>query len=264
MAEHGLDEMIGVVCDGYGYGVDGEAWGGEILLCQSGSADFERLGHLETQPLLGGDLASRYPTRIAAAILKKAGINVQEYITQNSAHLPHGETEANLILKQLEKGTDIVQTTSCGRILDAVSAVLGICYRRSYEGESAMKLESAALKGKNALNLEPHLQGDALETTNMLTAVYENRAKISTSDLAYSAHAYLARGLAALAIKKANEQGIKTVGFSGGAACNQILAQLMREAVEAAGLRFVVHEALPAGDGGVAFGQAVVAGFSDF
>ena len=88
--------------------------------------------------------------------------------------------------------------------------------------------------------------------------------KFLLSDLAYSAHAYLAKGLASLAVEKALAQGVKTVGFSGGAACNQILAQLMRETVEAAGLRFVVHEAVPAGDGGVSFGQAVVAGFSNF
>jgi hydrogenase maturation protein HypF len=67
-----------------------------------------------------------------------------------------------------------------------------------------------------------------------------------------------------LAVEKALAQGVKNVGFTGGAACNQILAELMREVVEAAGLRFVVHEAVPAGDGGVSLGQAVVAGFSRF
>jgi hydrogenase maturation protein HypF len=80
MTEHGLDEIVGVICDGYGYGLDGEAWGGEILICQAGSTEFRRLGHLEPQPLLGGDLASRYPTRIAAGILQKAGINIEEYL----------------------------------------------------------------------------------------------------------------------------------------------------------------------------------------
>jgi hydrogenase maturation protein HypF len=84
------------------------------------------------------------------------------------------------------------------------------------------------------------------------------------ADLAYSAHAYLAKGLASLAVEKALEHGVKIVGFSGGAACNAILASLMRETVEAAGLRFLVHEAVPAGDGGVSFGQAVVGGFWQF
>ena len=83
-------------------------------------------------------------------------------------------------------------------------------------------------------------------------------------DLAYSAHVYLARGLASLAVEKALALGVKTVGFSGGAACNQILTKIISEAVEAAGLQFLVHENVPAGDGGVSFGQAVVGGFSKF
>ncbi len=80
MAEHGLDEVVGVICDGYGYGTDGEAWGGEILFCTRESTEFKRLGHLEAQPLLGGDLASRYPVRVAAGMLSKAGVNVEEWL----------------------------------------------------------------------------------------------------------------------------------------------------------------------------------------
>lgn len=262
MAEHDLDEIVAVVCDGYGYGPDGEAWGGEVLLSRDRSAEFMRLGHLEAQQLLGGDLASRYPMRVAAGMLGKAGVDVQEFLMQNKAHLPHGELEANLILRQLESGNGAIQTTSCGRVLDAVAAVLGVSYVRSYEGEPAMKLESTALAGKDALNLKPIVQGNVLDTTGLLARIFENRSKTSVADLAYSAHAYLAKGLAALAAENARSHGVETVGFSGGAACNQILAQLMREAVEAAGLRFAVHESVPAGDGGVSFGQAVVAGFS--
>ena len=264
MAENALDEIVGIICDGYGYGTDGEAWGGEILFCTRESAEFKRLGHLEAQPLLGGDLASRYPLRVAAGMLSKAGVNVESWLMQNSGHLPYGETEAKLILDQLKKGKGVVETTSCGRVLDAVAAVLGVCFERSYEGEPAMKLESEALGGKDALNLKPILYGDVLDTTQMLHEIFDNVGKVSTTDLAYSAHAYLAKGLASLAAEKALAQGVKSVGFSGGAACNQILAGLMREVVESAGLRFVVHEAVPAGDGGVSFGQAVVAGFSRF
>ena len=263
MAESGLDQIVAVTCDGYGYGTDGGAWGGEILYCTRGSAEFKRLGHLEAQPLLGGDLASRYPLRMAAGMLSKAGVDVEPWLMRNSDHLPHGETEAKLILDQLRKSSAF-ETTSCGRVLDAVSAVLELCYVRSYEGEPAMKLESTALGGKDALKLKPQLHGDTLDTTYMLRAIFDNVSKVSAADLAYSAHAYLAEGLAAIAVQKALAQGTKDVGFTGGAACNQLLAQLMRETVEAAGLRFVVHEAVPAGDGGVSFGQAVVAGFARF
>jgi hydrogenase maturation protein HypF len=264
MAEHNLEEVIGIVCDGYGYGSNGEAWGGEILFCTRESAKFERLGHLESQPLLGGDVASRYPLRVAVGMLAKAGVKVEPWLMQNSAHLQFGETEANLILGQLGRGVGTVETTSCGRVLDAVAAVLGVCYERSYEGEPAMKLESAAVTAKDTLNLKPILHGDILDTTYMLKSIFEKKEKLSKGDLAYSAHAYLAKGLASLAVEKALALSVKDVGFSGGAACNQILAKVMRKTVEDAGMRFLVHEAVPAGDGGISFGQAVVGGFSRF
>jgi len=262
MMEHAVDEMIGVACDGYGYGVDGKAWGGEILLGTRTSADFKRLAHLEPQPLIGGDAATRHPLRIAAAILNKK-IDVEPWLLQNAEHLPYGETEAKLLLHQLKQG-GTVETTSCGRVLDAVAAVLGVCYERTYEGEPAMKLESAATAGTDALKLKPIVNGTLLDTTQVLLEIYENRGKLCMVDLAYSAHAYLAEGLASLAIAKALEKGIGAVGFSGGAACNALLASLMRARVEAAGLRFLVHEAVPAGDGGVSFGQAGVGGFWRF
>ena len=264
IGEHNLEEAVSVVCDGYGYGTDGGAWGGEILFCTRESAKFKRLGHLEPQPLLGGDVASRYPIRVAAGMLGNAGVDVEPWLMQNSAHLPFGVTEANLILNQLGKGSGAVETTSCGRVLDAVAAVLGVCYERSYEGEPAMKLESAAIGSKDVLKLKPVLRKETLETANLLRLIFENKANFSISDLAYSAHAYLAKGLASLAVEKASVLNVKNIGFSGGAACNQILAKVMRKTVEDSGLRFWVHEAVPAGDGGVSFGQAVVGGFSRF
>ena len=169
-----------------------------------------------------------------------------------------------LILDQLGKGLGAVETTSCGRVLDAVAAVLGVSFERSYEGEPAMKLESAAVRGKDVLNLKPILHGETLESTCLLRTIFENKNKYPTGDLAFSAHAYLARGLGSLAVEKATVLDVKNIGFSGGAACNQILAKAMRKTVEDAGLRFLVHEAVPAGDGGVSFGQAVVGGFSRF
>jgi hydrogenase maturation protein HypF len=264
MAEHGLDDIAAITCDGYGYGSDGGAWGGEILYCTVGSAGFRRLAHLEAQPLLGGDLASRYPMRVGAGMLQKAGVDVDAWLLKNSQHLPHGEVEAKLISDQLKTGNATIETTSCGRVLDAVAAVLGVCYRRSYEGEPAMKLESTALCGKDVLHLKPILRGDILDTTHLMAEIYSNLGRVSSADLAYSAHCYLANGLAELATQKAAELGTANVGFTGGAACNLLLAEHIRAKVEAAGLRFYVHEAVPAGDGGVSFGQAVAASFSHF
>jgi len=90
MVEHGVKEIIGVCCDGYGYGLDGEAWGGEILFCTWKFPDFERLAHLQKQPLVGGDLATRYPLRIATGILHRKA-DVQSWLLQNQQHFPYGE-----------------------------------------------------------------------------------------------------------------------------------------------------------------------------
>lgn len=264
MAEHNLDDIIAITCDGYGYGLDGEAWGGEIFYSTFDSLRFSRLGHLEPQSLLGGDLASHYPLRIAAGILDKAGVDIEGWLLSKSKHFPHGVTEAKLVANQLKTKKGIVKTTSCGRILDAVAAILGICFKRSYEGEPAMKLESVALSGKDVLNLAPIIKGGILETTSMFRTIYNSLNSVSTENLANSAHIYLAKGLALLAIQKAIEQGVKNIGFTGGAACNQILSKQIRETVESEGFNFYVHESIPAGDGGISFGQAVIAGFSDF
>jgi hydrogenase maturation protein HypF len=252
--------MVGICCDGYGYGPDGEAWGGEILLCSKEVPGFKRLAHLEKQPLIGGDLATRYPLRVAAGILH-GRVHIEDWLFQRKKHFPHGEKEIEIILQQLTNGKGTIETTSCGRVLDAASAVLGICYERTYEGEPSMKLESVAFQGKDVLKLKPIIEGDTLNTTQILEEIFENIGKHSRRDLAYSAHAYMAKGLAALATKQADENDVKIIGFSGGVACNEILTKVMRKQVEDAHLIFLVHEGIPPGDGGLSFGQAAVSGF---
>ena len=257
MTEWGVKEAVAVTCDGYGYGSDGSAWGGEVLYCNT--EGFKRLGHLESQPIVGGDLATYHPLRIAAGILHKR-MDVTDCLVSSSNYLPHGKKEAELIIKQLEKGT-VPQTTSCGRVLDAVSALLGICYERSYEGEPAMKLESVATKGKDVLKLPPKIERNVLDTTFMVHEIFTNRDKFSVADLACSAQSYLGRGLGELAVREAEQLKIKNIGFSGGVAYNEYITTTMRKTVEKAGFKFLVHSKIPAGDGGTSFGQAVVAGF---
>ncbi|MBC7130285.1 carbamoyltransferase HypF, partial [Candidatus Bathyarchaeota archaeon] len=260
MAEHNLHEIICVCCDGYGYGLDGEAWGGEIIFASRHSFEMKRVAHLEKHPMIGGDRATIYPLRMAAGILHNK-VPLEEWLMEMSPLFPHGENEVKLILQQLKKGAVSIKTTSCGRVLDAVAAVLGVCYERTYEGEPAMKLESAAIKGQDALKLKPEIKSNTLNTTKLLLEIFENREKYPISDLAYSAHVYLARGLATLAVEKALEYNVNVIGFSGGVACNQLFTRIMRETVEAAGLKLMVHEAIPPGDGGLSFGQAVYGGF---
>jgi hydrogenase maturation protein HypF len=254
MAEHNVDEMVGICCDGYGYGDDGLAWGGEIIFADHNG--HKRVGHLEPQPMIGGDLATKYPLRMVAGILEEEP-EVADWLLERREQFRHGEEEVNTLLKQLHSAH--ATTTSCGRVLDAISAILGLCYERTYEGEPAMKLESAALGGKDVLKLQPVLKTDVIEMTSMVHEVFANIRRLRVQDLAYSAQSYMARSLGESAITAANELGLKTVGFTGGVACNEAITRILRAALESEGFRFLVHRSVPPGDGGLSFGQAVVA-----
>ena len=257
MGEWNVDEMVGIICDGFGYGFDGTAWGGEVLYCNL--EGFRRLGHLESQPMVGGDLATSYPLRMAAGILY-GEMNITEWLVSKSSKFPHREKEVEVIIKQLEKGL-LPETTSCGRVLDAVSAILGICYERTYEGEPAMKLESVALKGNDVLNLTPSFKGNVLDTTFLVREIFTKKDSLPAADLACSVQSYVARGIAQLAVKEAEQLNVKHVGFSGGVAYNGQITAIIRRCVEKGGLKFLVHDKIPPGDGGISFGQALVAGF---
>jgi hydrogenase maturation protein HypF len=257
MAEWNIEEIVGIACDGFGYGSDGTAWGGEILYCNR--EGFRRAGHLEGQPMVGGDLATIYPLRMAAGILY-GETEITEWLLSMSDKFPHGKKEIEVIMKQLEEGL-APETTSCGRVLDAVSAILEVCYERTYEGEPAMKLESIALKGKDALDLAPRFKGNVLDTTFLVNEIFTKKDRLPASDLAFSAQSYLAKGLAELAVRKAKRLGVKNIGFTGGVAYNEHVTAAIRKEVEKEGYGFLVHKKIPTGDGGTSFGQAIVAGF---
>jgi hydrogenase maturation protein HypF len=255
LLENGIDEAVGIVCDGYGYGPNGDAWGGEILY--SNIKSYKRIGHLQDQPMVGGDLATRYPIRMVAGILRSY-VDVHSFLLKEVEHLPHGRPEADLITKQLESAR-IQTTSSCGRVLDAISSVLGICNERTYEGEPAMKLEAVASNGNDALKLDAQIDGNVVNTTFLLEQIYSNLGKVSIPDLAFSAQSYLARSLAKISVEYALSEDISAVGFTGGVAVNEDISNIIRSEVEANGLVFLSHDKVPPGDGGISLGQAIVA-----
>lgn len=255
LAESRVDEAVVIAADGFGYGLDGGAWGGEVFYV--GSGGWRRLGHLEEHPMVGGDLATRYPVRMVAGILRGYP-GVEEWLRERSSKLPYGERELRIIERQLERGIYPV-TSSCGRVLDAVSALLDVCFERTYEGEPAMKLEAAAYGGEDVLKIEPRLRGDTVETRVMLERIFDCLGRFSRRNLAYSAHIYLARGLASYAVEKALELGVEHVGFTGGVAFNTIFSREIKRIIEENGLRFLRHRVVPPGDGGLSLGQVYYA-----
>jgi hydrogenase maturation protein HypF len=252
MAENGVSEMIGIVCDGAGFGSDSHTWGGEILYCTG--KEFTRLGHLQEQPMPGGDLAARYPLRMTAAILGTSASS--KWLPSKADHFPHGEQEVELLLRQINRG-QLPLTTSCGRVLDAVSALLGICHERTYEGEPALKLESVAEDGEDILRLEPKIHGTTIDTTYLVECVFENTRKWPIPDLAFSSEEYLARALAELALDQARKSGVYSIGFTGGVAYNEHITRSIMRTLKKSKLNLIVHQEVPPGDGGISFGQAI-------
>ncbi len=261
MVENNLgidDKIMGIDADGAGYGDDGSIWGGEILSCTL--EEYSRVGHLEEHLLIGGDLATRYPLRIVASVLFDCVENgkLAKWLYGHTQDFPHGRKEIDLVLSQREKGYGS-KTSSCGRVLDAVAALLDICTQRTYEGEPAMKLEGVAHGGKDTLDLEPRMIDDSVvDTTYLLEEIWHNM-RDDRKNLAFSAQSYLARSLASIAIKNAKKKDIEIIGFSGGCAYNDHLSRVIRKEITDAGYGFIRNRQVPPGDGGVALGQTAVA-----
>jgi hydrogenase maturation protein HypF len=255
LGERGMTEIVAIVCDGAGYGLDGTMWGGEILHCDLDGA--QRVAHLEGHPMAGNALATRYPLRMAASILRGEA-TLADWLQGLAERFPHGTPEVEVVLRQVDRRQGVA-TSSTGRVLDAVAAVLGLCHERTYTGEPAMKLEAVARRGTDVLQLTPQLKGDVIVTADMIRVVFEHRNRVPTVDLAFSAEEYLGKSLATMAIDQARRLGVQAIGFSGGVAYNEHLSTVVKTQVEDHALRFVTHRHVPPGDGGIAFGQAIAA-----
>jgi hydrogenase maturation protein HypF len=255
MAEHGIDEVVCITCDGFGMGLDRKAWGGEIFY--SNKYEFKRLAHLEEHRMIGGDLATKYPLRMAASILNNKH-EFQDWLLTQTNNFTYGKTEVQVIIKDAKDGKGIY-TSSCGRLLDAAAAILDICHERTYEGEPALKLESAAIGGRDVLDFDPIIKHDILLTKPLIEWLFDKRAKYPLKDLAYTVHTYLAKGLALLAIREAERLHINHIGFTGGVAYNQLMIDKISSIVSKHNLRLLLQQKIPCGDGGISLGQAFAA-----
>lgn len=255
------EPCIGIAIDGVGYGDDGTVWGGEIFCGEV--PDLVRVAHLEPVAMPGGDLATRFPERMLYGILPEP-----EILDLLSAR-DWSEIELGVLRKQVATGFNVAMTSSTGRVLDAASALLGICRERTYDGEPAMKLEAAAAGGKPELwDLVFLRTGDA-ETLSSRALMESALARLqevppgdrsSMQDIAASFQFNLARGIAALAINAARRSGMKTVALSGGVAYNHMIRETIRDEIAAASLACTINREYPLGDGCVSFGQCVYAG----
>jgi len=245
--EKNLDEYIGIAADGAGLGTDGTIWGGEVFLAQKtkSKTQIRRIGSLELQPMIGGDLATIQPPRMLLGILSKF---LDKAALQQLAKRHFSATEYKILSKQLTENFNITYTSSTGRILDAASAMLGFCKQRTYEGEPAIKLE--ANSSRPFADLKPKIFKEKglyrLHTTNIFEYLWKNK-KRDKQRLAATIQKHLADGFWQIA-SKANQKKLPIV-FSGGVAYNRIITTYLTKR------GVIVNEKVPPGDGGIALGQ---------
>jgi hydrogenase maturation protein HypF len=259
MAEHRLTgPVLGFAWDGTGYGPDGTVWGGEVLRCEG--ADFTRVAHLRTFPLPGGDVAVREPRRAALGLL---------YAVFGAAAAPWVEPwfsppELRVLLAVLPRARLFPQTSSLGRLFDAVAALCGLPPRVTFEGQAAMRLEYGADPAVEAAYAFPLSEATPAiaDWEPLVRAVLEDRrVGLPVAVIAAKFH----NALADLAVAVARRANCPQIALTGGCFQNALLTVRVRERLLAAGYNVYIHQEIPPGDGGIALGQVLVAaaGWSD-
>jgi len=271
--------VIGVAWDGTGYGTDGHLWGGEFLVADY--RGFQRAAHLEYLPMPGGEAAICNPYRLAVGYLYALTGQLPSFPLEAGV----GEEELRIIQQQIDRGINCPQTSAGGRLFDAVSALLGIRQRTTYEAQAAIELEMAAGELRIANN-ELQMTSDEWRMANgewrnypfsveegeggvviRLRELFEalladRRGGAVVGEMAYRFHITVAEMIGVVCEWIAQATGLRTVALSGGCFQNRLLLALVTPRLQEAGFRVLLHRQVPCNDGGISLGQAVIAHFA--
>jgi hydrogenase maturation protein HypF len=261
LAEHGRSgPALGIICDGVGFGEDGTAWGGELLVGDARS--YRRVGHLRSIGLPGGDAAAREPWRMALAYLVQAfGDDLSQLDLPVLGVRPKKDME--VVVEMIRRGVNCPATTSLGRLFDAASALASVALENTYEGQAPMEFEGIAEEGERGA-YPYELQADegmlTIDASPLIRALAGDvsvgvQAEVVSARFHNAVSAFLAEAGARLA----KEAGVGLVVLSGGCFQNQRLTEGVTSALEARGFEVLTHSLVPANDGGIALGQAWVA-----
>jgi hydrogenase maturation protein HypF len=290
MAEHDLDQAIGVIFDGTGYGPDGAIWGGEFLLCRGRT--YERLAHLGYVTLCGGDLAAR-SARLASQCYIIAGepgadegqavmesVNDRETVikTENKERQATGtaagstaatadSAEMDLLRSAIRHRVNTSRTSSMGRLFDAVSAVLGIRDENTFEAECAIALENAAAEfaenGRIGVESEAvHFdiatgpQETVIDQVGLFNAIRSLVDRVEPGALAYAFHIAIAEMVRRVCLDIRDKTRENNIVLSGGVFANLLLLQECMRQLEDCGFRVHINAEVPTNDGGICLGQA--------
>jgi hydrogenase maturation protein HypF len=258
MAENELSgKALCVVYDGTGYGSDGNVWGGELLLADY--KDFTRLGHLAYLPLPGSEAAINNPGRMALSALYAA---MGEKAVEALPWMP--SEEKNAVLDMIRANTNCAQSSSMGRLFDAASAMLGICKKRTYEGQPAIELEGCADVNEtgeydslvSVIGKEILIDGAGI----LLQAYHDFRKGAPADKVAARFHTTMARATADMVKRAIEKTGCAQVCLSGGCFQNALLLMRTNAMLKESGIQAFTHRRLPPNDECIAYGQLVVAG----
>jgi hydrogenase maturation protein HypF len=253
MADNGIDgRVIGVALDGTGYGTDGRIWGGEFLICDF--LDFERCGHLRYIPLAGGDSAVRQPWRSALAYLRAASLPLTLLRDIDPKRV-------RVVDQMIARKIQTIETSSCGRLFDAVSSLLGIRHETTYEGQAAIELEMAATgaPGEYPFAIE---DGDPFQIDfrpAIRAIVHDAISGLAAGEISARFHLTVAKAIVDCCERLRASHGLSRVCLSGGTLQNLRLLGNATASLRERDFAVFIHRRVPANDGGLALGQAVIA-----
>jgi len=266
MAEHGLDgniPVIGVAFDGTGYGEDGKIWGGEFLI--SSYLSYQRAAHLQYVPLPGGDRAIKEPWRIALSWLNHAGCSWDEALPPVDFAYEQTSYSLQAIRHQLVTGINAPATSSMGRLFDAVASLAGVRQLVNYEAQAAIEFE--ALADPDEMQAYPfaysvdadHSDETIIDPTPLIIDIVRDlQAGISRSIISARFHNAVAEMVREVVLRLASQYKLSQVVLSGGVMQNKLLLVKMVNKLVADGHNVLIHSKVPANDGGLALGQAVI------
>ncbi len=246
-AENDIAEpYLGIAWDGTGYGLDGMIWGSEFFWVAG--QEFRRVAHLRPFQLPGGESAIRDCRKTALSLLHQAGLD------PSLSGMAPGD--ASVLIRMMERELNSPRTTSMGRLLDAAASLSGVASRNGFEGQAPMKFEAAI--GRAGSDAYPAcISGEELDWRPAIEAlVADVRHSVDPGDIARRFHNTLVDWIVAAA----KEIGLERVVLSGGCFQNSFLAERTVERLTAEGHRAYTHQRVPPNDGGIALGQAVIAG----
>jgi hydrogenase maturation protein HypF len=261
LAEHGLDgPALAVTFDGTGFGEEGRIWGGEILLADR--SGYRREAHLLEVPMPGGDSAVREPFRMALSYLYSLyGLELFDRVPEFARRHPREKTD--IILSMIDKGINTFMTSSAGRLFDAVSSLLNIRDRVSFEGQAAMELEYLAGDGELGhypFDMDSSGEPVVINTLPVVEAVVSELAAGADPQLISTRfHQTLAVIIREVLINLKRRSGIGLVVLSGGVFQNSNLLERTVRILQKEKFEVYWHEKVPTNDGGLSLGQAVVA-----